>query len=155
MAVAITLIRDRKGDQVMHVAGCGDIKRAHRSSHPDEAPVVYLEDSLIAAIRAADADMAGWFGEEPYTQKSRDAGCWTTLASEHAPCFVKALKADGISFDEVIGEPLKVVATRQYQAPSGQCRGRWSRCSGANPSKSATWHLCDSCSQARTVAMMA
>jgi hypothetical protein len=33
-------------------------------------------------------------------------------------------------------------------ATVGQCRGRWSTCKGANPSRSATWHLCDESTKA-------
>lgn len=154
--VSITLIRDRKGDQVMHMTGCGDIKRSHRSSHPDEAPTIYEGATLAEAIRIADTDMAGWFCEKPYTKSSRNNGCWTTSTSEHAPCFEKALKTEGVRFDDGTGEPLVVVASRKYKAPavpSGQCRGKWSRCGGTNPSKSATWRLCDDCTKARAEVM--
>ncbi len=33
------------------------------------------------------------------------------------------------------------------------CRGKWSACKGANPSKSVKWHLCTACTERRAVKM--
>ena len=37
--------------------------------------------------------------------------------------------------------------------PEMTCRGKWSVCGGANPSRSAVWHICQECTDKRTIAM--
>lgn len=103
--VTITLIRTHKGNgQELHVGGCADIKKSH-DFYQYGKPVDYSGETLLEAIKSADQDMAWWFGEEAYTQSSRDNGCWTTLTSDHAPCYRALVKAAKITFDPETGEP--------------------------------------------------
>lgn len=108
---SITLLTDINVTEV-HVAGCRDLKNVrdpHRPGHYRNvnATLNAKGETLADAIIAADTEMAEWFGEEPYTEKSRAAGCWSvTNGYTWAPCFTKAVKAEGIIFDED-GRPSK------------------------------------------------
>lgn len=87
---ALTLIRNRRGDFETHVAGCSEIKR---NADNDFHSPTYSGEDLAGAIRSADADMAAWFCEEPYTESAAENGCWTVSQTKIAPCLAKALRA--------------------------------------------------------------
>lgn len=90
----------------LHRSGCADVKRSlrrGRTSQNEEAARVatFAGHTLVDAIIAADTEMAGYFCEEPYTQDSRNNGCWTVLKCHRAPC----LSFAGVTFDPETGRP--------------------------------------------------
>lgn len=102
MTAQITILSP---DMIAHLGGCADITRRgkfNRSVNPGERAHAneYTGATLVDAINEANEDMASWFGEEAYTQSSRDNGCWTVGTCEVEPCLVKAFKDAGIEFDE-------------------------------------------------------
>lgn len=140
----VTILTNQHGDFELHMGGCGDIPKASRR-YPERVQTFEGID-LVAALVALDEDAADWFCEEPYTQASRDAGCWsTTNGFTHAPCLVKARAAAKIAFDSN-GRPF-VQTTPDTGA--GKCRGKWSTCGGKNGAKSESWHLCKECTAKR------
>lgn len=166
MTTKITLAKTRRGDLQLHVTGCGDL--GHRSKYfleyGEEMPVFEGAD-LAAAITEADTDMAAWFGELPYTESSRENGCWSsTNGVEHAPCLKAAIKSAGLVF-EADGRPrvaMTPLAFRRRAAAAAatlapvsarsdetRCRGKHSVCGGINDAKSAKWHLCQPCTDRR------
>ncbi len=90
----ITRVKTPRGDMEFHVGGCSDITKKSKSY--DEAQD-YTADTLLAAIEQADADMANWFGQDAY-ETDADETAWTVRNCEWAPCFVKAVKAEKITF---------------------------------------------------------
>jgi len=150
----ITILKNSKGDFETHLTGCADIKRSHYGSYVGEKPSTYgigrteSGTSLLAAIKDADAAMAAWFGEEAYTESSRENGCWTVRHSHFAPCFVKAVRVAKISWTD---EYVPFVATTP-DTGSGKCRGKWSQAGCKNGARSESWHLCDDCTTARKAA---
>lgn len=106
MTVTITQVKNSHGDLELHVGGCKDIdKHARRMAGNADRPSHYSGETLVEALVAADTDMAAWFVEEPYTQSSRDNGCWTVLTNGWAPCFRSLLRTAGVQFDEETGRP--------------------------------------------------
>jgi hypothetical protein len=59
-------------------------------------------ETLAAAIREADSDMAGAFGQKVYQPDPSDQP-WT-IAVMTAPCLRDAMKAAGLVFDPETGE---------------------------------------------------
>ena len=93
--VAITLAKTHRGDFVMHRAGCADLAK-----HLVSPEATYTGETLLAAIIAADTDMADWFCTEPYeSPETRPEHCWATAVVGWAPCFADMVKAEGITFD--------------------------------------------------------
>jgi hypothetical protein len=85
----------------VHMTGCADIARSikqGRTKHNDQAELEnkFTGETMVEAIIAADEDMAEMFGEEAYTQSSRDNGCWQFVTCQVAPC----VKITGIAFDQ-------------------------------------------------------
>lgn len=111
-ATAITLVKNRKGDFVIHTAGCSDINRKD-----NREPVVYTGADLQDAITTADTDMASWFCEEPYTEDAVENGCWTVSGCSHAPCFQTAVKSAGITFDAHSSKPSATAAFNMGTPP--------------------------------------
>lgn len=104
MTTSITRIVDKHGDFVLHVGGCADIKRAHSSRSQGDAPETYSAPTWVQAIRAADEDMAAWFGQEAY-QANPPEQPWTVAGIAHAPCLRPVLRAAGIRFNPQTDEP--------------------------------------------------
>jgi len=99
----ISMVRTDTGDDEMHVTGCQDIARkthgyGYRKTSEFTGTGETAHDALVAAIVAADTEMAGWFCEEPYTQSAAENGCWTTTAQKWAPCFKAQVKGAHIAF---------------------------------------------------------
>jgi hypothetical protein len=104
--VGITVMKNQRGDFEAHLTGCAHIDMKARRSG-GEKPSKYTGATLVAAIVAADTDMADWFCEVPYTESSRQNGCWRiTNGIHHAPCFTKAVKAAGVTFEAHTGRPV-------------------------------------------------
>ncbi len=92
-------------DMDAHVEGCSDLKkRGSRYFVNERNPHAYSGPDLLAAIKAADVDLAGWFGEAPYIPRDEGGSSWSIASCHKAPCLAKALKAAGVVFNEH-GEP--------------------------------------------------
>lgn len=92
-------------DMEAHVGGCADLKRRNSRWFVNERnPHEYSGDDIVAAIRAADVALAGWFGEKPYIPRDEGGTAWAIASCEKAPCLAKALKAARVVFNEH-GEP--------------------------------------------------
>jgi len=102
--ISLTLVNDGHGNEAIHLTGCSDIAKALRvvGSSKHEATGA----NVAEALRSLDTYMAGWFGEQPYTQSSRDNGCWTVETVEIKPCAAKMIKAAGVTFDAETGRPI-------------------------------------------------
>lgn len=92
----------------VHAAGCGDIARSlargYTSSRQQaDGGTTVRRATAREAIIALDEVLASWFGEDAYTQSSRDNGCWGWTNCKIAPC-AKDL-ARGLRFDEITGQP--------------------------------------------------
>lgn len=106
MTTSLTLLTNERGDYELHVTGCGDIKRASRR-YP-ERNATYEGDDLLAALIEVDTDAANWFCEAPYTQESRDGGCWAVRNGiDPSPCVTKLIAVAGITFENGTGRPLE------------------------------------------------
>lgn len=104
MTYEITLVRNERGDDEMHLAGCADVAKTHKRSR-DGYKQTYKGETLVDAIVEADTDMADWFCETPYSEGARDNGCWTTKTQKWAPCFASMVKALKVQFDATTGRP--------------------------------------------------
>ena len=110
---SLTLIKNSKGDFGLHVTGCSDIARSATPTYRGEKPPVYEGADLLAALVAVDTDAAGWFCELPYTDSSREQGCWAVAHGiPPAPCLTKLIKAGGIGFEAVTGRPVSAESLR-------------------------------------------
>ena len=92
----------------LHVAGCADIERSvrrHRTTRGEnvESRTTYRGSDIVRTIVKADTDMAGAFCEDPYTESSRENGCWSFETCHIAPCVKPLLR--GVTFDKVTGKP--------------------------------------------------
>ena len=92
----------------IHEGECGDVARIRRTRLTKRGEYVerithFRHETVVGVLVKADTDMADAFGEEPYTQSSRDNGCWSLRTCHLAPCMKAVLK--GVTFDKVTGEP--------------------------------------------------
>lgn len=102
---SITFVRDQRGDDEVHITGCADLKRGSKFQ-PGIGWGTFKGETLLDAIVAADTDMAEAFGEEPYSDPATQGSQpWSTEIIRHAPCFVKELAAEGITFSGPFGRP--------------------------------------------------
>lgn len=109
----------------VHVAGCKDVAKELRSG--DVSENVTAKDANDAAAKY----IAGELAEMGYSVADvKIVNCARNSGTQRASAAAAAA----------------VVA-------SLPCTGKWSRCGGANPSKSATWRICVACTAARKVAM--
>lgn len=86
----------------VHRTGCQDIARVVKASHSkatrtvgEMSTTVYTGSDIVAAIKAADQDMADSFCEEAYQD---DMTHWTVRTCSTAPCMSAMLK--GVAFDD-------------------------------------------------------
>ena len=155
----------------IHKHGCADVARTmrtHRTKSNEQAEHVetYSADTLIDLIRELDTEMAGYFGQEPYTEDAATEGCWTVATSHVAPCFpsMKGLVYDGSAApversyltsrgNDPRPRSLQVAAVEVTAYP---CKGKWSVCGGKNEKSSKIgWNLCPDCTDKRAAAMAA
>jgi hypothetical protein len=102
---AIQIMRNQRGDDEAHAGGCGHIARLRPYQNPDMAGwggSTFRGATLREAIREADADMAGAFGQKVY-EPNPDDQPWTVSVMA-APCLRKAMAAEGLDFDQTTGE---------------------------------------------------
>lgn len=86
----------------LHAAGCADIKRTlakHWSRNGSQADHTedFSGETMLEVLEKIDVEWADMFGEEAYTQSSRDNGCWQVVTADQAPCFsamLVGLKSD-------------------------------------------------------------
>ena len=138
----------------IHKHGCADVARTmrtHRTKSNEQAEHVetFSADTLIGLIRELDTEMAGYFGQEPYTEDAATEGCWTVATSHVAPCFpsMKGLVYDGSAAP---------VAAATAAVTAYPCKGKWSVCGGKNEKSSKVgWNLCPDCTDKRAAAMAA
>ena|ERR1035437_10034347 len=100
MTVSITVKTSGNGDYEGHVSGCSHLNRTSGSDWDRRLHVFAAAETVLDAIIAADTDMARWFCCTPYTEKSRDDGCWAFNSGVvAAPCLKKLMTAAKIKFD--------------------------------------------------------
>lgn len=80
-----------------HLTGCADIEKALRRHEFDQA-TIYAGDEVIAVTLAADTTLAGYFGQQPYTDEAVEQGCWTLATCKRFPCLRRMLA--GYQYDE-------------------------------------------------------
>lgn len=152
----------------VHQYGCADVKRTmkqgrSRATRSEAANVTTYEgETIIAAIVAADTDLADWFGQEAYVPSGDQP--WTVATCHIAPCakaLMTGLVYDGSAAPTVadgyeIGPKERTahrVAKQLAPKPAtsaGSCKGKWSTCGGRNaalPKKG--WNLCQKCTDVR------
>lgn len=123
----ITTITDQHGDLSVHVAGCGDLKKQQRETAQD-----YTGSDLVQAIIAADTDWAAAFGADVYDADRQDDLPWTVRQMAPAPCFVKAIRAAGVTFEGEghLARPVfTAVAPKNAPAENGRCT--WDGCTAS------------------------
>lgn len=91
------------GDDETHRAGCADLKQRGKFQR-GEGWGTFSGRTLAEAIDAANADMAGAFGQKVYEPNLSDQP-WTVDVIHRAPCFTAMLEEAGITFD-VVGRPV-------------------------------------------------
>lgn len=127
MTASITIKRLHSGDDEVHLTGCKDLQQRGKFM-ADRGWGTFAGEDIVAAIRAADTDMAAAFGQEVYQPDPSDQP-WTVNVMKQAPCFVSALPAD-LRFDANTGEPrFKEGAGPQDRTDRGRGidEGRWAQ----------------------------
>lgn len=108
MSATIQIMRNARGDDEAHRGGCGHLARLRRYQDPHAAGWggdKFSGATLREAIREADADMAGAFGQKVY-EPNPDDQPWTVSVMA-APCLREAMAAEGLDFDPTTGEAVQ------------------------------------------------
>lgn len=105
MSVSIQIMRNQRGDDEAHLAGCQHVARLRRYQDRRMAGWggdTFTGETLALAIREADTDMAAGFGQRVYEPDPSDQP-WT-ISVMTAPCLRTAMTAARLRFDPDTGE---------------------------------------------------